>query len=204
MPELSRLVATCTKQVQNHDFRPSLTRYLSEYCTGVAFESVVEQSSPNVRRTIESAITPGTRDFVADEQYREIVNVQLPALRRNYLDYFKRTGVAAIVFPATILPAPLLGEDDMEVEVRGYRMPLDVAISRNIAPGSTAGLPGLVLPAGLTSSGLPVALELDGPSGSDRALLTLGLALESEIGNLPPPREIHGGVDTGGEGRPCY
>ena len=32
----------------------------------------------------------------------------------------------------------------------------------------TAGLPGLVLPAGLTKGGLPVAMEFDGPSGTDR------------------------------------
>ena len=104
-----------------------------------------------------------------------------------YKDYFARSGVAAIVFPTTILPAPTLGEEDMEVEVGGRRLPLDEAISRNIAPGSTAGLPGLVLPAGLTSSGLPIALEFDGPAGSDRALLALGLTLEAVLGKLPPP-----------------
>jgi mandelamide amidase len=104
-----------------------------------------------------------------------------------YQEYFARSGVAAIVFPATILPAPKIGEEDMEVEVRGRRMPLDEAMSRNIAPGSTAGLPGLVLPAGLTSSGLPVALEFDGPAGSDRSVLALGLALEAVLGKLTPP-----------------
>jgi len=44
-------------------------------------------------------------------------------------------------------------------------------MARNIAPGSTAGLPGLVLPAGMTANGLPVALEFDGPSGADRRML---------------------------------
>jgi mandelamide amidase len=78
----------------------------------------------------------------------------------------------------------------MEVEVRGRRMPLDEAMSRNIAPGSTTGLPGLVLPAGLTPSGLPVALEFDGPAGSDRSVLALGLALEAVLGKLPPPRTL--------------
>ena len=102
-------------------------------------------------------------------------------------DYFARSGVAAIVFPATMLPAPKIGEEDMEVEVRGRRMPLDVAMARNIAPGSTAGLPGLVLPAGLTTSGLPVALEFDGPPGADHKMLELGLALEAALGKLPPP-----------------
>jgi indoleacetamide hydrolase len=74
------------------------------------------------------------------------------------------------------------------VEVRGRRLPLDEAMARNIAPGSSTGLPGLVLPAGLTPGGLPVALEFDGPSGSDRALLAVGAALEPVLGKLPPPR----------------
>ena len=69
----------------------------------------------------------------------------------------------------------------------------DEAMARNIAPGSTAGLPGLVLPSGLTPSGLPVALEFDGPAGSDIALLALGLALEPALGKLPPPPAVASG-----------
>ena len=53
--------------------------------------------------------------------------------------------------------------------------------------GSTAGIPGLVLPAGLTRHGLPVALEFDGPSGTDRAMLALGLSFEQVLGSLAPP-----------------
>ena len=187
LPELPHFIELITDPVQNHDVKPSLTRYLAEYHTGLTFEELFAQASPDVQRLIKPAITPGTRDFVPDTQYEEILRVHLPRLRTMYKEYFARSGVAAIVFPTTILPAPKLGEEDMEVEVGGRPMPLDDAMSRNIAPGSTAGLPGLVLPAGLTSSGLPVALEFDGPAGSDRALLALGLALEAVLGKLPPP-----------------
>jgi indoleacetamide hydrolase len=42
---------------------------------------------------------------------------------------------------------------------------------------------------GLTHAGLPVSIELDAPTGSDRALLALGLAVERVLGPLPaPPR----------------
>ncbi len=64
----------------------------------------------------------------------------------------------------------------------------ETAIARNIAPGSTAGIPGLVLPAGMTPSGLPVAIELDGPAGSDRALLSIGAAVAELLDPLPRPR----------------
>jgi indoleacetamide hydrolase len=44
----------------------------------------------------------------------------------------------------------------------------ETAVSRNIAPGSTAGLPGLVLPIGLTANGLPVSMEFDA-AGCERS-----------------------------------
>jgi Asp-tRNA(Asn)/Glu-tRNA(Gln) amidotransferase A subunit family amidase len=58
-----------------------------------------------------------------------------------------------------------------------------------VDPGSTAGLPGLILPAGLTNRGLPVSLEFDGPAGTDRALMRIGLLLETALGQIPPPRD---------------
>jgi mandelamide amidase len=196
-PELPRLIQLVTDPVQNHDVRPSLARYLADYHTGVTFEELLARASPDVRRLIEPAITPGSSDFVPDVQYEEIVKVHLPALRAMYKHYFALSGVAAIVFPTTILSAPQIGEEDMEVDVRGRRMPLDEAMSRNIAPGSTAGLPGLVLPAGLTAGGLPVGLEFDGPAGADRPLLGLGLALEAVLGKLPPPRPLQSPITRG-------
>jgi mandelamide amidase len=186
LPELAHLIALTTDPIQNHDVKRSLTRYLAEYDTGISFDTLLAKASPDVQRMIRPVLPNGS-DFVSDSQYREAVDVHLPALRSLYRNYFVRAGVAAIVFPTTILPAPAIGEENMDVEVRGRKLPLDQAMSRNIAPGSTAGLPGLVLPAGLTSTGLPVALEFDGATGSDRALLGLGLAIEAVLGRLPPP-----------------
>jgi len=62
-----------------------------------------------------------------------------------------------------------------------------VAYARNIAPGSCAALPGLVLPAGLTSTGMPVGVEFDAPVGKDRDLLALGVSLEKALGPVPAP-----------------
>ena len=60
------------------------------------------------------------------------------------------------------------------------------ALIQNTDPGSNAGIPGLQLPSALgATSGLPIGLELDGPAGSDRRLLALGLAIEPLLGRLP-------------------
>jgi indoleacetamide hydrolase len=90
------------------------------------------------------------------------------------------------VFPTTMTPAPLIGEDEI-VAIRGKKVSFFTIAGRNIAPGSTTGLPGLVLPAGLSRHGLPVGIEFDAPAGSDRALLALGLNLERALGGIAAP-----------------
>jgi mandelamide amidase len=51
----------------------------------------------------------------------------------------------------------------------------------NTDASSNAGLPSLSVPAGDTAEGLPVGLELVGPSGDDRRLLRIGEAVEATI-----------------------
>jgi mandelamide amidase len=46
----------------------------------------------------------------------------------------------------------------------------------------------LVIPAALNREGLPVCLELDGPTGSDSRLLAIGRRVEEVLGHLPPPK----------------
>ena len=44
----------------------------------------------------------------------------------------------------------------------------------------------LSLPVGLTSAGLPVGLQLVGPTGGDELVLAAALRLEAELGALAP------------------
>jgi mandelamide amidase len=172
--------------VQNHDVRLSLARYLEEYRANLTFEEVVRQASPDIRALFKTDVLPGGQNFVSEDTYAAARDVHLPALQRMYRDYFARTRVAAIVFPTTLSPPPLIGED-VTVDVGGRLVPFFTVVGRNIAPGSTAGLPGLVLPAGLTSDGLPVGIEFDARAGSDRGLLALGVAIERALGEIKAP-----------------
>jgi Asp-tRNA(Asn)/Glu-tRNA(Gln) amidotransferase A subunit family amidase len=186
VPDLARLIELTTVPIQNHDVSRELTKYLTEYKTGVTFAQLVAQTSSDIKVDFARNVLPGGKSFVSDAAYRAACDVHLPKLRENFRTFFAETGVAAIVFPATMVPPPLIG-NDIDVEISGKKVPFEIAVARNIAPGSTAGLPGLVLPAGLTSNGLPVALEFDAPAGSDRVLLSLGLSLEYALGPLPAP-----------------
>src|SRR5271154_676774 len=186
LPGLASLIDLTTNPVQNHDVRVALARYLKEYGAGVDFETLVEQASPDIQQVFRSDVLPGGANFVTESAYAAARDQYLPALRRLYQDYFSRTQVAAMVFPTTLVPAPAIGEETT-VDVRGRPLPFEMVVARNIAPGSTAGLPGLVLPVGLTHAGLPVAIEFDAAGGTDRGLLALGLSLERALGKLPPP-----------------
>lgn len=186
LPGLASLIDRTTDAVQNHDVRIALARYLKEYGAGVDFETLIAEASPDIQRVFRSDVLPGGANFVTEQTYAAARERYLPALRRLYRDYFARTGVAAMVFPATLVPAPRIGEETT-VEANGRPLPFDMAVARNIAPGSTAGLPGLVLPVGLTRGGLPVAIEFDAAAGTDRALLALGFGAERVLETLPAP-----------------
>lgn len=187
IPDLGELLAKVTDQVQYHDTQPSLTRYLAEYHTGVTFQELVAQAGADIRATFAEYVLPGGSGIVTDAVYRQAVDEYLPRLRSVLRETFRRTATLALVFPATMTTAPRIGDDGTLV-LGGRKVSFDEAMSRNIAPGSTAGLPGLVIPAGLAENGLPVGLEFDGPAGSDRALLALGTAVERLLGTEPPPR----------------
>ena len=185
VPELARLVELTTLPIQNHDARPALEQYLEEYGAGVTFDQLIAHASGDIRRDFRDLLPEG-KFFVGDTAYKAARDVHLPKMKETYREYFARTGVAAIVFPTTMIPPPLIGED-VEVTIGGKKVAFETAVARNIAPGSTAGLPGLILPAGIASGGLPIALELDGPAGSDRSLLALGLSAEHALGAIPAP-----------------
>jgi indoleacetamide hydrolase len=186
LPDLDELIAGATDQIQEHDIRLALTDYLQRYQTGVSFEELVAQASDDIRQAFAVYVLPGAPKFTTDSDYQYAVRVLLPRMRDLFRGAFERTGASAFVFPATLVTAPRIGE--AMLNIGGRSVSFDEAMSRNIASGSSAGLPGLVIPAGLASNGLPVALELDGPAGSDRNLLGVGSAIEQLLGSVPGPK----------------
>jgi indoleacetamide hydrolase len=184
---LARFDEKITDVVQNHDVVPMLTKYLEDFGAGVTFERMFEAVSADVKREFELYALPGAKFHVSEEAYRAARDIERPALQEELRRYFRETGVAAILFPTTLVPALPIGQDS-DVSIGNEKLSFATAMSRNIAPGSTAGIPGLVLPAGLTRDGLPVGIELDAPEGTDRNILALGLAVEKVLGHLPAPR----------------
>ena len=123
---------------------------------------------------------------IPEPVYREALTKTRPALRAAYADWFATNDTAAAIFPTAPLPAAPIGDDET-VELNGERVPTFLTFIRNTGPSSVAGIPGVTLPAGLSADGLPIGMELDGPAGSDRALLALSMAVEAVLPPTPAP-----------------
>jgi mandelamide amidase len=143
-----------------------------------------------------SIASPDVRDIfrhmLADPfapHYRDALTVWRPRLQQYYAAAFAAQRLDALLFPTTRLAAVPLDEinGSSVVSVNGSALDTMSAYLRNTEPSASAGLPGLSLPAGLTADGLPVGIELDGPVGSDRRLLAIGIACENLLGVLAPP-----------------
>eukprot|EP01037_Dinobryon_pediforme_P006093 gene6093-6168_t len=182
-PGLGTLIAAITSAVQAHDVVPSLTAWLEAMGAPVGFDAMFAQVSPDVATLLRQIALPGAPHATSEAAYAAARDVHRPALQAQFAQWFTDNRVDAMVLPATMTTATPIGQDD-HLHIAGRDVPFRFAMGRNIAPGSTAGLPGLVLPAGL-ANGLPVAIELDGPAGSDRAILAMGLAIEGVLGTLP-------------------
>lgn len=160
--------------------------YLAKYRAGKTLDSLADQiASPDVRNTFFGAILDEAPGAIPSSMYNQAINLLKPQMKEKYVKLFKQNFIDAIIFPTTPLPAsPIVGSDN-DVIVNAKSVPTFATYIRNTDPGSCAGIPGLTIPFALTASGLPIGLELDGPEGSDRRLLSLGLTLESIFGHLP-------------------
>jgi mandelamide amidase len=115
-------------------------------------------------------------------------------LQKLYKDYFAAQGVECVLFPTTLLAAPMIdaanGSKNLSYTSGGVEQKDKDTFGtciRNTDPCTNAGIPSLSIPAGLTAGGLPVGMQIDGPLGSDTNLLAIGMAIEAVWGSLKAP-----------------
>jgi indoleacetamide hydrolase len=168
-----------------HDTMPHVTEYLREIGAPVTFEDIFEGLGSNLKDFWRDNVVPGGRSFVSENTFRESMDIHRPALRKRYADAFRSSGIGALLFPTTPLVAPPLTTGD-EITIAGRAVSF-INIAKNAFPSSCAALPGISVPMGLSSLGLPMGLEMDGKSGDDEKLLSLAVRVSAVIGAIPPP-----------------
>lgn len=160
-----------------------ITHYLKQQGSQLTFEQIFAEVHPNVKQIMQAVAVPPNRPSLS---IYETMLQRRTWLKRTLRRQFTEAGIAALVFPTLRMPPPKIGED-VTIDIAGQAVPLLPAMSRNVVTGSCASMASLVLPAGLTTDGLPIGIEFDALTGKDRELLSLGLSLEQALGPLPPP-----------------
>jgi mandelamide amidase len=184
MPQLAALNGNVGFPVALYEAYDDMVAYLARYNTGVSIQQLAAAAvSPDVKGTYDALVIPrklpapsGLVD--AAPIYKAAMEVHRPALIKLYADTFASQRLDALVFPTVPRVAPAATPESSSLENFGL-------LIQNTDPGSNAGVPGIQLPMGLGAvSRLPVGLELDGPVGSDRRLIGIGMALEQVLGRL--------------------
>jgi Asp-tRNA(Asn)/Glu-tRNA(Gln) amidotransferase A subunit family amidase len=154
-----------------------LTEFLERHGAAVTLEDLLREAG-DLTRAAFTAFCMGMNRPAHSAYVEALARIQ--SMRGAIRQLFHEHALDACALPPVLGAAPRIGED-VQVKVRGADVPLNVFMTRNIALGTCAGMPGLVLPAGRTARGLPVGIELDMLPGRDRALLSLGLAAEAVL-----------------------
>jgi mandelamide amidase len=182
--EIPEVIAQCLDvalAIQWHEFHGSFAKFLREHQTGISLEQLFSQVAANTASDLE----PGA-PFPDPEGHYQNALQSRELIKKSYQRHFADNRIDALLFPPVLCPAPPLGDNRM-IEIAGRPVPIRTVFGRNMAVGPCTGAPGLVLPAGLASNGLPVGIELEALPGRDRALLSLGLGVEKLLGPIPPP-----------------
>ncbi|WP_456617461.1 indoleacetamide hydrolase [Bradyrhizobium sp. P5_C12] len=188
MPQLAELNGQASFPVALYEAYDDLVAYLAHTGTGITVEALAKEiASPDVKGTYDGLVIPrelfGPDNTLVDAKpvYDHAIKTARPALQALYESTFAGNRLDAIAFPTTPRVAIASGPDSSSLENFGLFI-------QNTDPGSNAGIPGIQIPIALgATSQLPVGLELDGPAGSDRRLLAIGIALDAVFGRLPPP-----------------
>jgi len=188
MPRLGELNGQVGFPVALYEAYDDMVGYLKHTGTGITIDELAKQiSSPDVKGTYDGLVIPrklpGPDNTVTDAQpaYEAAIKTARPALQALYRDTFASNKLDAIAFPTA--PKVAIASNPDSSSVANF-----VLFIQNTDPGSNAGVPGIQVPIALgASSKLPVGLELDGPAGSDKKLLAIGIALDKLFGRLPAP-----------------
>jgi indoleacetamide hydrolase len=178
--DVIEMEATCGTQIAVYELGVTLERFLASIGQPGLRDFIAGVASPDVAGLLTLAAT----DAPPDDVYRQAVAVTRPMLQARVAELFARMRVDALIGPTVIMGAPPIGDDDT-TPLNGSPVPVFPTITYATNLASVAALPSLTVAAGRTERGLPVGLMLDGATGTDRALLSLGESVETALMSGP-------------------
>ena len=152
-----------------------LRSYLQKFYPQLSLEELISQiASPDVLETLELIISePFSReDYTRALALRDELIVEVAA-------FYSEHEIVALAYPTTPVTARFISEESDMLNLNGKSVSTFATVKNNTNPASLLGLPAITLPSVISSNGLPVGLELAGPTGSDRTLLELAIKIQA-------------------------
>ena len=148
----------------------------------LAYGSLLDRSPGDLKDTVKWNIRAGRALSGPDIGRAEALRGKLFTAMAGF---FERYDVLVTV-ASQVPPFPVVQE--YPTSVAGQEMGSYVEWMRALSRITVTGSPALALPAGLTSNGLPVGVQLVTAFRSEAQLLSIGLAIEQLVGpiGLPP------------------
>jgi indoleacetamide hydrolase len=121
----------------------------------------------------------------------EAITKKRRELSSQYEQVLLKYNLSALIFPTVPALPPMIrpGGDQPgdTIDLNGQQVNEFNTLLRNTHLSGVVGTPSLVVPAGVSSTGLPVAISLEGMPDHDDQLLSLGLSVEAVLGRVPGP-----------------
>ena len=152
-----------------------IEEYLKTFDPDATIDKYLDQLGPDVKGVLGSL--KGTPDakpvpgYVYAKSVRDDRNKMIAGFEEAMLD------VDALLLPTTPLPASKIGED-METELLGEQVNTFMTFIKNCDPISVVGYPAITVPAGYSSTGLPIGLQIVTRPWEEAELLSMAYAFE--------------------------
>ncbi|KAK9790121.1 hypothetical protein WJX73_005501 [Symbiochloris irregularis] len=172
-----------------------LARYLYQHNHTITINQLVDQiSQPWIKEHLLRALHAPVDVYPSLEDYINMIQKGIPHLVQMWTSYFDDNSFDIMVTPATPIPTrpidqsePTVVLDDGTGEKHFYSEGYDDVYCRTNTVDPIVGVPGLSIPIGLTTDGLPIGLQFQTRPGDDALLLQLGRKVEGLFAPTPPP-----------------
>lgn len=181
------LVEGTTWPIFFHETMPEVREYLAKNGLPVTFEQIYEGLGSPIKGRWARFVVPNAPNYFSDETYKAVMEKRRPEIIRRYSQLvFNQAD--ALLFPTTPCAAPAI-ENQWSFMVAGKQVQ-DTFLPRNTHIANVANLPGISLPMGAMSDGLPFGLEMDAATGGDTGLLVLASRVEQVLGKIAAPSRL--------------
>src|SRR5215813_9381163 len=132
--------------------------------------------SPDYGEDVRARLEIGTR--ITATTYLEALETREQFIRQFH-EAISEAAVDALVVPTTPIAAPLIGEESTTINGKDHAT--RALLLRLNRPANLAGVPAITLPCGLTSSGLPIGIQVIGWASEDASLLASAANTEKHL-----------------------